>query len=67
MGYGKATREQLIMKEADNWVDGIEVFSHLGEMAAWQSEAAYQCEMIEAGHWPADVNPSCMDGEGDGK
>jgi len=27
------------MKEADNWVDGIEVFSHLGEVAAWQSEA----------------------------
>ena len=32
-----------------------------------QAQAAYQCKMIEAGHWPADVNPSCMDGEGDGK
>ena len=27
------------MNQATEWIDLIEVFSHLGEVAAWQSEA----------------------------
>lgn len=26
-----------------------------------QSYARYECEMIQAGHWPADVNPRCKE------
>lgn len=24
-----------------------------------QAEMAYQCSMIERGHWPSEVNPHC--------
>lgn len=26
-----------------------------------KAQASYQCEMIKAGHWPAEVNPNCKD------
>ena len=26
-----------------------------------QAQHDYQCEMIQAGHWPADVNPRCKE------